>query len=127
MRLAFYYKIKMAAHGRNLAYYILVVLTTFCGRAAKTWSVLLDATIQNDAESFLGLFRLSAGFGCHEVRKSMFTLFVALLRTERRLSGTLLLNTFTEDHVQSVSNVFKIPHADLGMEFQRESECVTSR
>ena len=65
LRLAFYYKIKMVAYRRNLVYYILVVLTTFCGQAAKTWTVLLDATIQNDAESFLSLFRLCTGFGCH--------------------------------------------------------------
>ena len=40
LRLACYYKIEMAAHRRILAYYNLVVLTTFCRQAAKTWSVL---------------------------------------------------------------------------------------
>ena len=41
MCLAFYCKIKMAVHGRNLAYYrFVVVFTTFFEQAAKTWNVL---------------------------------------------------------------------------------------
>ena len=35
----------------------------------------------------------------------------------------LELNTITEEHVQSLSNL----RADLRVEFQQESECVTSR
>ena len=60
-------------------------------RKAKTWSVLVNTTIQIDAES-LNLFRLRAGFSCQGARKSMFTLSAALLRTERRLSGTYSLS-----------------------------------
>ena len=29
-----------------------------------------------------------------------------------------MLNSFMEEHVQSLSNLFKILHPDLGMEFQ---------
>ena len=106
LRLAFYYKINMAAHGRNLAYYILVVLTTFCGRAVKMKSVLLDATIQNDAESFLSLFKLCTGFDCDGVRKSMFTLCAALLQTERQLSGTLWCLTLSRKNMCSLSQTY---------------------
>ena len=112
MRLAFYYEIRMAAHGRKLAHYILVVLTTFCGRAAKTLSVLLDATIQNDAQSLLGIFRLCAGFGCQRVRKSMFTLSATLLWTEQRLSGTLWCLTLPRRNICSLSRTysrFRVP------------------
>ena len=62
-----------------MAYYILVVLTTFCREAAKTWIALVDATIWNDAESFLVFSRLCAGFGFQRVRNSMFTLSAAPL------------------------------------------------
>ena len=39
----------------------------------------------------------------------------------------VVLNTITEEHVQSLSNLLKILHADLGIKFQQENECVTSR
>ena len=42
------------------------------------------------------------------------------------VKDALVFNTFTKEHVQSLSNLFKILHADLGMEVQQESECVTS-
>ena len=110
----------MAANGRNLAYYILVVLTTVCRQAAKTCSVLFDA------ESFLGLFRLHAGFGCQRVRKGVLTLSATFCRTDQQLSETLWCLTLSRQSICGLLNLFKILSADLGMDYQRESECVTS-
>lgn len=106
-------------HIEELAYNILVVLSTYCGQTAKMWIVLFDAAIQTDVESFLGLSLLLTGFGYQVVWKSMSS--AALQRTEKWMRGMLWCLAFAEKHLQSLSSLIEILHADVGLEFQRES------